>query len=105
MRRKTKFDGVIVDIFFDRIEAGKRNSAELRDRKILLPTKKDGYSRVLFLGTTGAGKTTLLRHIIGSDHNKDRFPSTSTARTTTADTEIVTAEGNVPGGCNLYARA
>ena len=90
---KNKFDGIIVDIFFDDIEAGKINSAELRDRKILLPTKKDGYSRVLFLGTTGAGKTTLLRHIIGSDHNKDRFPSTSTARTTTADTEIVTAEG------------
>ena len=91
---ETKFDGVIVDIFFDRIEASKTNSAELRDSKILLPTKEDGYSRVLFLGTTGAGKTTLLRHIIGSDHNKDRFPSTSTARTTTADTEIVTAEGS-----------
>ena len=88
------FDEVIVAVFFDKIEAGKTNSAELRDSKILLPTKKDGYSRVLFLGTTGAGKTTLLRHVIGSDHTKDRFPSISTARTTTADTEIVTAEGH-----------
>ena len=98
MDRKTEaqkhFDGVIVDIFFNDMEAGKTNSSELRDRKIPLPNKEDGYSRVLFLGTTGAGKTTLLRHIIGSDHNKDRFPSTSTARTTTADTEIVTAEGH-----------
>jgi len=45
----------------------------------------------MLVGTTGAGKTTLLRHIIGSDHVKDRFPSISTGRTTTADTEIIVA--------------
>ena len=44
-------------------------------------------------GTTGAGKTTLLRHAIGSSHEHDRFPSTSTARTTIADAEIITADG------------
>jgi energy-coupling factor transporter ATP-binding protein EcfA2 len=48
---------------------------------------------VLLVGTTGAGKTTLLRHLIGSSHERDRFPSTSTARTTISDTEIVMASG------------
>lgn len=47
----------------------------------------------MLVGTTGAGKTTLLRHLIGTDPHRDRFPSTSTAKTTTADIEIVTAEG------------
>ena len=54
------FDGVIVSAFFDGIEAGKTNSAELRDKKIPLPTKKDGYSRVMFSGTTGAGENNLV---------------------------------------------
>ena len=43
----------------------------------------------MLVGSTGAGKTTLLRQLIGTDPQRDRFPSTSTARTTTADTEIV----------------
>ena len=47
----------------------------------------------MLVGPTGAGKTTLVRQLIGSDHRRDRFPSTSTARTTTADIEIVTADG------------
>ena len=45
------------------------------------------------VGVTGAGKTTLLRHLIGSDHRRDRFPSTSTAKTTTADIEIIMKAG------------
>ena len=49
---------------------------------------------MLLLGTTGAGKTTLVRQLIGTDPTKERFPSTSTAKTTTHDTEIVLAEGN-----------
>ncbi len=90
---KQRFDNVVVSAFFDGIEAGKLSSADLRESKIPLPTNADGYSRVMFSGTTGAGKTTLLRHIIGSDHIHDRFPSTSTGRATTADIEIVTAQG------------
>lgn len=89
-----QFESVVVDTFFKAIEVGKSGSAELRQTKIPLPLKEDGYSKVIFLGTTGAGKTTLLRHLIGSDHKHDRFPSTSTARTTTADIEIVTADGD-----------
>lgn len=88
------FDPVVVSIFFEGMEAGSFNSVARRDQIISLPSAADGYSRALLLGTTGAGKTTLLRHLIGSDHQSDRFPSTSTAKTTTADTEIVTAEGN-----------
>jgi len=88
-----QFDQVVVAAFFDGMEAGKHDSLSLRESIIPLPGKDKGYSRVLFTGTTGAGKTTLLRHLIGSRHAEDRFPSTSTARTTTAEIEIVTSEG------------
>ncbi len=41
---------------------------------------------MLLLGTTGAGKTTLVRQFLGTDPATERFPSTSTAKTTVADT-------------------
>ena len=88
-----QFDQIAVAAFFDGIEVGKISSKDLRDTIIPLPTPDDGYARVMLLGSTGAGKTTLLRHFIGSDHKRDRFPATSTAKTTTADIEIVTAPG------------
>ena len=67
--------------------------AALREAVIALPESgPDGYRRVLFLGTTGAGKTTLVRQLIGTDPAKERFPSTSTAKATIHDTEIVLAE-------------
>ncbi len=87
-----QFDPVVVAAFFDGMESGKISSAERRQSRLRLPGHEEGYSRVLFSGTTGAGKTTLLRHIIGANHTEDRFPSTSTARTTTAEIEIITAE-------------
>ena len=87
------FEPTVVSAFFDGIEAGVVNSEVKRSAFIPMPTREDGYSQVLFLGTTGAGKTTLLRHVIGSDAIGGRFPSTSTARTTTADIEIITAPG------------
>ena len=86
-----KFDKVIVSAFYDGIEVGKVKSRDLRENFIPLPTPDDGYARVMLVGSTGAGKTTLLRQLIGSDPNRDRFPSTSTAKTTTADIEIVIA--------------
>jgi hypothetical protein len=88
------FDPIVVSAFFDGIEAGVIDSEARRSSIIPMPGKEDGYSQVLFLGTTGAGKTSLLRHVIGADPIEDRFPSTSTARTTTADIEIITAEGS-----------
>ena len=88
-----QFDHIAVAAFFDGIEVGKISSKNQRETIIPLPTPDDGYARVMLLGSTGAGKTTLLRHFIGSDHKRDRFPATSTAKTTTADIEIVTAPG------------
>lgn len=86
-----QFASVVVSAFFDGIEAGGLDSVARRQSLIPMPNREDGYSQILFLGTTGAGKTTLLRHLIGSDPIKDRFPSTSTAKTTTADIEIIMA--------------
>ena len=65
----------------------------MRERIIPIPTAEQGYAKVMLVGSTGAGKTTLLRQLIGSDHTRDRFPSTSTAKTTTADIEIITCPG------------
>ena len=86
-----QFDGIAVAAFFDSIEVGKVKSKDRREAIIRLPKQKDGYARVMLAGATGAGKTTLLRQLIGSDHKYDRFPSTSTAKTTTADIEIILA--------------
>lgn len=81
------FAPVVVSAFYDGIEATGVASSQKREEIIHLPDQSEGYTRVALLGTTGAGKTTLLRHIIGTS-NLERFPSTSTAKTTTADTEI-----------------
>lgn len=86
------FAPAVVAAFFDEIQAGRTDPWAIREEYIPLPDRDDGYARVLFVGTTGAGKTTLVRHLIGSDHEKDRFPSTSTAKTTVSDIEIVLAE-------------
>ena len=67
----------------------KPSPLEIRDSEIPLPSRDDGYAVLMLVGTIGAGKTTVLRRLIGSD----RFPSTSTARTTTADIEIIAADG------------
>ncbi|MDE0669701.1 MAG: hypothetical protein OXI48_11835 [bacterium] len=90
-----RFDPRVVNIFFDKMVPEKTDFAKLRDAAIALPESDPaGYRRVLLLGTTGAGKTTLVRQLIGTDPNKERFPSTSTAKTTIHDTEIVLAEGD-----------
>ena len=88
---ESRFDPIVVAAFFDGSEAASFDSEAKREEVISLPGHAEGYSTVMLVGTTGAGKTTLLRHLIGSDPNRDRFPSTSTAKTTTADIEIVTA--------------
>ena len=87
------FSKAIVDAFYDEIQAGREDPGALREELITLPNADDGYSRVLFVGTTGAGKTSLLRQLIGSDPDEDRFPSTAPAKTTIADIEIVQSEG------------
>lgn len=91
---KDRFDSRIVNIFYHKLVPQPTNFLEERDRVIPLPSSKESdYRSVLLLGTTGAGKTTLLRQIIGTHPTKERFPSTSTSKTTVADTEILIAKG------------
>ena len=78
----------------DESQTGRDDSESLREELIALPSDEDGYSRVLFVGTTGAGKTSLLRQLIGSDPDKDRFPSIAPAKTTIADIEVVQSSGD-----------
>lgn len=88
------FDARVVDIFFYKLEGGETDFLALRDGVIALPSSQNSdYRSALFLGTTGAGKTTLLRQIMGTDPAKERFPSTSTAKTTVHETEVVLQEG------------
>lgn len=84
-----QFDSRIVAAFFNEMEIGKVDSRQLRQEVMPLPGPSRGYARIMLVGSTGAGKTTLLRQLIGSDHNRDRFPATSTAKTTTAEMEVV----------------
>lgn len=62
---------------------------DIRNEILPLPNKDNGFSTALLIGTTGSGKTTLLRQIIGTDPVTERFPSTSTNKTTTCDYEII----------------
>ncbi|WP_156878123.1 hypothetical protein [Sphingopyxis sp. QXT-31] len=91
---EARFYAEVVAAFYDDLTPPDRSSLQLRDSLLPLPGKADGYSRVLFVGTTGAGKTTLLRQLIGSAPETDRFPSTAPAKTTIADIEVILAEGD-----------
>lgn len=97
------FDQRIVDAFYDGIQAGIANSFDTRDSVIPLPSKAEGYAKTLFVGTTGAGKTSLLRHLIGSDPELDRFPSTSTAKTTVSDIEVIPAPGEFRAAVTFFS--
>jgi len=88
-RASTLFDSRVVAAFFDALEPVQSDSWVTRGARIPLPSREDGYVRALALGTTGAGKTTLIRQLIGSHPDRDRFPSTSAAKTTVADHEII----------------
>lgn len=88
------FDAVAVSAFYLGVEPGKGSSRDLREGIVSLPSTDEGYAHVMLVGPTGAGKTTLLRQLIGSHPIRDRFPSTSTARTTTADIEIVLSDSD-----------
>jgi len=92
-RAASKFDSRIVSIFYDAIEPELVDGWALREEHLPLPHRDEGFARVLVLGATGAGKTTLVRQLIGSHPKRDRFPSTSTAKTTVADLEVILSDG------------
>lgn len=94
-RAERDFPGAapVVRAFFDVLAPATHDFLAVREAQIPLPTKTDGYVRVMLLGTPGAGKTTLVRQLIGTDPKRERFPSTSAAKTTTADIEIVMRPG------------
>ena len=89
-----RFHRRVVEIFFHGLESEENDFGAIRESIITLPTSQDSeYRRALLLGTTGAGKTTLLRQLIGTDPESERFPSTSTAKTTVHETEVVLDSG------------
>lgn len=90
-----RFDSRIIDIFYHNLLPKPINFLELREKALPIPSSENSqYRTALLLGTTGAGKTTLLRQLIGTHPKNERFPSTSTAKTTVADTEIIVCEGS-----------
>ena len=90
------YDEKIVAAFYDPMLPAAFDPWSIREEFIPLPGGKDpsdGYARVLFVGTTGAGKTTIVRQLLGTDPERERFPSISAAKTTICDIEIVLDEG------------
>jgi len=99
-----KFEPQIVSAFYDHLMPEKREGWSERETVLPVPTKEDGYATALFVGTTGAGKTTVGRQLIGTDPNKERFPSISAAKTTVCDLEIVVADGDYRGVASFIPR-
>jgi hypothetical protein len=89
-----RFSPLVVDIFYHDMMPEQADAFTTREIVMPLPISSESdYRQVLLLGTTGGGKTTLVRQLIGTDPHSERFPSTSTARTTVADTEIFFSTG------------
>lgn len=98
-----RFHRRVVEIFFHGMESEENDFGAIREAIISLPMSRDSdYRRALLLGTTGAGKTTLLRQLIGTDPESERFPSTSTAKTTVHETEVVLAPGPFRGAVTFF---
>jgi hypothetical protein len=85
----TLFHPKIVSAFYDDLLPEARDPRALRDEAIPMPGHEQGYARARMLGTTGSGKTTVMRQFMGTDPKTERFPSTSTAKTTVCDIEVI----------------
>jgi energy-coupling factor transporter ATP-binding protein EcfA2 len=92
-----KYDARVVAAFYDDLAPVAFDGWSLRDQLLELPGREKGYIRVKLIGTTGSGKTTLVRQVAGTDPNTERFPSTSTAKTTTCDIELIMRDGDFVG--------
>lgn len=92
-RADRAFAPQIVAAFYDYLTPEPTDAWASRERVIPLPGASDGYARLLLVGTTGSGKTTINRQLLGTDPDTERFPSTSAAKTTICDIEIVMRPG------------
>jgi hypothetical protein len=93
-RAAARYEQRIVAAFYDYIQADKYDPWADREGIIPLPGADQGYPVVQFVGTTGSGKTTAVRQILGTDPVIERFPSTSAAKTTVCDIELVLQDGS-----------
>lgn len=94
---ESKYDAKVVAAFYDHLQPESYDPWALRDEVVPLPggdEDDDGFARVQFVGTTGAGKTTIVRQLLGTDPERERFPSISAARTTICDIEIILRSGD-----------
>ena len=104
-RAEHRFHNVVVRAFYEPMENPPGvDPMAIREEEMPLPSREEGYSRVMLIGTTGAGKTSLLRQLIGSHPTRDRFPSTSTGRTTIADIEVIAAPGDFEAVVTFFPR-
>jgi hypothetical protein len=103
-RLEAKFDEKIVRAFFDGVDPEDFDPYQDRSGFIPVPTKEDDYVAVQCVGTTGSGKTTLIRQLLGTDPKSERFPSTSAAKTTTCDIEVVIASGHFRAAISFLTR-
>lgn len=102
---KDGFEPAIVEIFYGDLDPSASSHRALRDRLLPLPAMGPGHAvRTLILGNSGVGKTTLLRRLIGSDPVRDRFPATSTNRTTTCEIEILTGSRDYSAAVTFLSR-
>lgn len=95
----------IINAFYDEVEYIVQDYKKRRDEVLPLKTPAEDYSRVLLLGATAAGKTTLLRQLMGTDPISEKFPATSTAKTTVFDTEIIFSEGIYKSVVTFYTES
>lgn len=100
----TRFDEPVVKAFYEKVTPAHRDSWAIRQELMPLPTIEDGYVRAMLLGTTGAGKTTVVRQLIGTDPNRERFPSVSAAKTTICNIEIVPRVGDYQAAITFLPR-
>ncbi|MCC7277284.1 MAG: hypothetical protein IT487_03075 [Chromatiaceae bacterium] len=99
------FEPAIVEIFYGDLDPSATSHRALRERLLPLPAMGAGHAvRTLILGNSGVGKTTLLRRLIGTDPVRDRFPATSTNRTTTCEIEIVTGRADYSAAVTFLSR-
>lgn len=103
-RAASRFAESIVAAFYDHLSPEQRDGWTERERLLPLPSRDDGYAKVQFVGTTGAGKTTVVRQLLGTDPVAERFPSTSAAKTTICDLEIIAGGEDFEAAVSFIAR-